>query len=206
MKVKADRLQIVPRANGQTHYDEVREVSMVKSPSTGMHNLAFRSGEREGSRFKFLNSLELFLGGFFLLLIFVMVLWQVLSRYVLVLNWAGAGELARYGLVALTFVLVGYLFGAGQHITITILDGRLRPIGQAVLKAIAAFLVLIISAAFVWGAINLLFDPFTQSRTTSVVRIPMTYITLIPLFGFVMMVLRAAEALWVNIAVIRRGV
>lgn len=178
---------------------------MVESPATGMHNLAFRRSERQGSRFKFLNSLELVLGGFFLLLIFVMVLWQVLSRYVLVLNWAGAGELARYALVALTFVLVGYLFGAGQHITITILDGRLRPVGQAVLKAIAAALVLIISAAFVWGAITLMMDPFTQSRTTSVVRIPMTFITLIPLFGFVMMVLRAVEALWVNIDLIRRG-
>lgn len=178
---------------------------MVESPSTGMHSLAFRRSERQGSRFKLLNSTELFLGGSFLILILVMVFWQAVSRYFLVLNWAGAGEIARYSLVALTFVLVGYLFGSGQHITITILDGRLGRVGQAVLKALAAVIVLAIAAAFVWSAITIMLDPFTQSRTTSVVRIPMTYITLIPIFGFAMMVIRAVEVFLVQIAVIRRG-
>ncbi len=178
---------------------------MVESPMTGMHNLAYHRVERQGSRLRVLNTIELVLGSALLLMILVTVLWQALSRYAPAINWAGAGELARYGLVALTFILVGYLFGSGQHITITILDTRLSEVGQAVLKLVAAIIVLIIAAAFVWGAVSLLFDPFTQSRTTSVVRIPMTYIMLIPLIGFLLMVIRAIEAIIVQARSLKRG-
>ena len=168
---------------------------MVESPATGMHNLVYHRVERKGSRLTILNSIELALGSALLMLILVTVLWQALSRYVPAINWAGAGELARYGLVALTFVLVGYLFGSGQHITITILDARLSEVGQKILKMVAALIVLAISAAFVWAAITLFFDPFTQSRSTSVIRIPMSYIMLIPLVGFGLMVIRAIETI-----------
>lgn len=178
---------------------------MVESPATGMHNLAYHRVERQGSRFTVLNTIELAIGSALLLMILVTVLWQALSRFAPAINWGGAGELARYGLVALTFILVGYLFGSGQHITITILDTRLGDVGQRVLKLVAAVIVLIISAAFVYAAITLFFDPFTQSRSTSVIQIPMSYIMLIPLIGFSLMVIRAIETIIVQALGLKKG-
>jgi TRAP-type C4-dicarboxylate transport system permease small subunit len=178
---------------------------MVESTATGMHNLAYERVERKGSRFTVLNTLELAAGSALLLMIVVMVLWQAISRYYPAVNWAGAGELARYGLVALTFILVGYLFGSGGHITITILDARLKPVGQAILKIVGALFVLVIASVLVWSAVTLLFDPFTHSRTTSVVRIPITYVVLIPLIGFSLMILRVVETIVIQAKIVFGG-
>jgi TRAP-type C4-dicarboxylate transport system permease small subunit len=178
---------------------------MVELSSTGMHNLAYDRVERKISRFKVLNAIELGVGSALLIMILVTVLWQAASRYYPSVNWAGAGELARYGLVALTFILVGYLFGSGGHITITIFDSRLKPVGQAVLKIVGALLVLAVAFALVWSAATLLSDPFTHSRTTTVVRIPITYVVLIPLIGFSLMILRVVETLITQFKIILGG-
>jgi TRAP-type C4-dicarboxylate transport system permease small subunit len=168
---------------------------MVEPMSTGMRTLEHEHVEREVSRFKFLNAIELGVGSALLVMILVTVLWQAASRYYPSINWAGAGELARYGLVAMTFILAGHLFGSGGHITITIFDTRLNPVGQALLKIVGALLVLAVAFALVWSAAMLLSDPFTHSRTTSVIRIPITYVVLMPLIGFSLMILRVVETL-----------
>lgn len=178
---------------------------MVESPATGMHNLAFQRHERAGSRFRILNALELTLGTIFFGLILTMVLWQAASRYIPEYTWAGAGEIARYSLVGLTFILVGYLFGSGQHITISILDALLSPRGVAILKTVAALIVLAISSAFVLGAILLLEDPFMWTRVTSVTRVPEAYIVFIPLAGFSLMMLRAIETVISQILFLAKG-
>jgi TRAP-type C4-dicarboxylate transport system permease small subunit len=177
----------------------------VKAPATGMHRLAHHNDERQGSRFTLLNRLELILGALLLGLIVVMVLWQAISRYFPEYNWIGSGELARYALVAMTFLLVGHLFGAGQHITITILDSSLTARGLSLLRTLAAVFVVVIAGAFVWGAIGLLMDPFTWSRVTSAVRLSNAYIVMIPLAGFALMVLRAVEVIVRQSVRLRRG-
>ena len=67
-------------------------------------------------------SVELGIACVSLVVIFVTVLWQVISRYVPALNWPGVGELANYSLIVLTFIMVGYLIGKNGHITIQIID------------------------------------------------------------------------------------
>ena len=54
-------------------------------------------------------SAELAVGCLAVVLIFVSVLWQVISRYVPALNWPGVGELGNYSLIVLTFIMVGQL-------------------------------------------------------------------------------------------------
>jgi len=179
---------------------------MVESPATGIHSLSYARNERTGSRFRALNLLELILGATFFSLILVMVLWQAVTRYFPEFVWVGTGEIARYSLVAMTFVLVGHLFGSGQHITITILDSRLNDWGLAFLKALAALLVLAIAFLFILGAIALLMEPFTWTRVTSVVRLPEGYIVLIPLVGFSLLMLRAVENVVTNIQKLRKAV
>jgi TRAP-type C4-dicarboxylate transport system permease small subunit len=178
---------------------------MVESPATGMHSLAYSRHERTGSRFTLINTIELSLGATLLGMILFTVLWQAVTRYFPEFIWIGAGEVARYSLVALTFVLVGHLFGSGQHITITILDSRLNWMGLALLKALAAVIVTVIAFAFILGAIALLMDPFTWTRVTSVMRVPEGFIVLIPLLGFSLMVLRGIESVVTQILALRKG-
>src|SRR5687768_18582946 len=67
-------------------------------------------------------SAELWVACLAVALIFVSVLWQVVSRYVPTLNWPAVSELGNYSLIVLTFVMVGYLIGNNGLITIQVID------------------------------------------------------------------------------------
>lgn len=54
------------------------------------------SPQQEPRVLRWLSALEMGLGVFFIAVMMITVLWQVLGRYVPQASWVGAGEIARF--------------------------------------------------------------------------------------------------------------
>ena len=95
---------------------------------------------------------EMWIACVFLVLIFLSVLWQVISRYFPALNWPEVGEIANFSMIGLTFIMVGYLIGRNGHITIQIVDYLVKGRAFVVVKAVSAAVVAVICAVLAWEA------------------------------------------------------
>jgi TRAP-type C4-dicarboxylate transport system permease small subunit len=134
-------------------------------------------------------SVELSIACFLLVVIFISVLWQVISRYVPALNWQGVSELANYSLVVMTFIMVGYLIGRNGHITIQIIDYLVKGRAFVIVKVVSALSVAVICAALAWEAVGLI--QAYPTRTTAALDIPVWVLYAVPLAGFGSGVVRA---------------
>lgn len=138
---------------------------------------------------RILAAFELTLAVIFLALIFVGVLWQVGGRYVPAINWAGAGEIARYSLMGMTFILVGYLLGRNGQITVAVIDTIAKGRAAVIVRFVSAILLALICALLAYEAWGLVSTGFR--RTTTVIHIPLGYLFLLPLLGFISGAIRA---------------
>jgi TRAP-type C4-dicarboxylate transport system permease small subunit len=134
-------------------------------------------------------SVELAIACAAVVIIFVSVLWQVVSRYVPALNWQGVSELANYSLIVLTFIMVGYLIGNNGHITIQIIDYVAKGRAQMVVKAVSAACTAVICALLAWEAYELI--QAYPDRRTAALEIPIWVLYAVPLVGFLSGTVRA---------------
>jgi TRAP-type C4-dicarboxylate transport system permease small subunit len=134
-------------------------------------------------------SIELAIASVLVVVIFVAVLWQVVSRYVPRLNWQGVAELANYSLVVLTFVMVGYLIGNNGHITIQVIDYIAKGRAMVVVRAVSAACTAVICALLVWESYELI--KTYPDRRTAALEIPIWILYAFPLVGFVSGAVRA---------------
>lgn len=85
--------------------------------------------------------------------VFFGVMYQVVGRYFPAVSWVGAGELGLLSMIAMTFMMMGYLTGRNGHIVIEVFDGVLR--GKklfVVLRVIAALIMVATSIGLVYDA------------------------------------------------------
>jgi TRAP-type C4-dicarboxylate transport system permease small subunit len=144
---------------------------------------------REPAVLRVWASAELAIACAALAVLFVSVLWQVVSRFVPALNWAGVGELANYSLVVLTFIMVGYLIGNNGHITIQVIDYIAKGRALVVVKVVAAICTAVICALLVWEAYALI--RAYPDRRTAALEIPIWILYVVPLVGFTSGAVRA---------------
>ncbi|GIE94225.1 TRAP transporter small permease [Paractinoplanes rishiriensis] len=144
---------------------------------------------REPAPLRAWGSIELWVAVVALVVIFVSVLWQVISRYFPALNWPGVGELAGYSLIVLTFIMVGYLIGNNGHITIQIIDYLVKGRAFAVVKAVSAACTALICALLAWEAYHLILA--YPGRRTAALGIPLWILYAVPLIGFTSGAVRA---------------
>lgn len=138
---------------------------------------------------RWLAMVEMTLAGVFLMLILVTVVWQVAGRYVSSISWVGAGEIARYSLVGLTFIVVGVLIGQNGHITILLIDYLVRGRWFVAVKVVSAVLVAVTCAYLVYETLHLVERGWRTG--TTVLEIPRAVVYLVPLFGFASGTIRA---------------
>jgi len=134
-------------------------------------------------------SVELAVACVFLVLIFVSVLWQVISRYIPSLNWPGVGEVASYSLIVLTFIMVGYLIGKNGHITIQVIDYLVKGRAFTLVRIVSALCVAVICGMLAWEAYSLVLA--YPNRRTAALEIPIWLLYLVPLIGFASGTIRA---------------
>ena len=134
-------------------------------------------------------SVELSIACLFVVVIFISVSWQVISRYIPALNWQGVAELGNYSLVVLTFIMVGYLIGKNGHITIQIIDYVVKGKAFVAVKAVSAAVTALICAVLAYESYALILA--YPNRATAALEIPLWALYAVPLAGFVSGVVRA---------------
>ncbi|MFD6952338.1 C4-dicarboxylate ABC transporter permease [Nocardiopsis sp. TSRI0078] len=138
---------------------------------------------------RWLETAELVTGVMLLTLILVLMLTQATQRHLPVSGWVWTGELARLGLVWLTFSLVSYLLGRDEHITLKVVDFVLAGRALRAVWILANLVVAAVGVMLTLEAAELVFGGSPQS--TPALRIPLSWTYVIPLVGVVLMSLRA---------------
>lgn len=139
-----------------------------------------------------LTAIELAIGIAALLMIFFLVMAQAVQRYLPFDGWPWTGELARFCLVWLTFVVAGVLVTTDSHIAIEMVDAVDNEVVRRLVRVISCVVVAAVGAgltAEAWSLIE------TQSILKSpAMRMPMSWFYAISLIGFVSTTLRASVA------------
>ncbi len=149
---------------------------------------------REPRFLRWISAVEHSIGAVLITVIALLVFSQALQRYLPMSTWVGSGELARYAMVAVTFIMCGYLMGQGQHITIQVIDRYISGRAQLWVKRFASAVVLIICIAFAREGFALVGE--TSGQLSPALQMPLTFLYIFPLLGFVLAGLRAAWALF----------
>lgn len=139
-----------------------------------------------------LTWIEISIGAVCVLIILVLVFLQALQRYIPGGDIAWTGELSKFGLVWLTFSVIGVLVTTREHIALEIVD----MIPHRMLVRIAQALALVIVAATGLGlSSEALALVETQGIITSpVLSLPMSWVYIPVLIGVVSMTIRAIVA------------
>jgi TRAP-type C4-dicarboxylate transport system permease small subunit len=124
-----------------------------------------------------------------LVVIFVSVLWQVVSRYVPALSWPEIGEAGNYSLVLLAFVMLGYLVGRNGHITIQIIDYLVKGRAFVAVKVLSAASVAVICGLLANECYGLLV--LYSERRTAALELPFWFLYAVPMAGLVSGAVRA---------------
>lgn len=135
---------------------------------------------------------ELALGAAALLIIFFLVLLQAGQRYLPIDGWPWTGELARFSLVWLTFVVAGVLVTTDSHISIEMIDMVPGAGLRRVVRVVSCLIVAAIGVGLCAEAWELM---QTQGILKSpAMRMPMSWLYGVSIIGFVSVVIRSLIA------------
>lgn len=138
------------------------------------------------------TAIELAIGIAALLLIFFLVMAQAAQRYLPVDGWPWTGELARFCLVWLTFVVAGVLVTTDSHIAIEMVDA----VGNEVVRRLVRVISCLVVAAV---GIGLTVEAWSLIESQGILkspamRMPMSWLYAVSLVGFVSTTVRATVA------------
>ena len=139
-----------------------------------------------------LTAIELGIGVLALLLIFFLVLVQALQRYLPFDGWSWTGELARFSLVWLTFVVAGVLVSSDSHIAIEMVDAVRNPLVRRVVRVLSCLVVAAVGVGLTAEALSLTMDQGILKSPA--MRMPMSWLYGLSMIGFVSTTVRASVA------------
>ncbi len=139
-----------------------------------------------------LTAIELGIGALALVIIFGLLLVQTAQRYLPFDGWPWTGELARFCLVWLTFVVAGVLVTRDSHISIEMIDGIDSAVLRRVVRVVSCLIVAAIGVGLSVEAWALVHDQAVLRSPA--MRMPMSWLYGISLIGFVSTTLRALVA------------
>ena len=118
-------------------------------------------------------------------LMLLQVVWQVFSRYILLVPSSFTDELSRFLLIWIGLLGASYATGKKMHLTIDLLPNYLSGRKKRNLDLIIHILVILFAFfVMVIGGIRLVYVTLTLGQTSSALEIPLGYIYLIiPLSG-----------------------
>ena len=129
-----------------------------------------------------------------MLLIFFLVLSQAAQRYLPIDGYPWTGELARFCLVWLTFVVAGVLVSSDSHISIEMID---TVPAARLLRRVVRVISCLIVAAVGFGLLTAEAWELVQTQgilKSPALRMPMSWLYGISMIGFVSTTVRATVA------------
>lgn len=138
------------------------------------------------------TAVEVGLAAIAVTLIFLLVLVQAGQRYLPIEGWTWTGELARYSLVWMTFVLAGVLVTRDGHIALQVVDSIPSPMIVRGIHVLADLLVAATGAGFAWACWSLIGE--SGHLDSPSMGMPMQWVYLLPMLGFLSTAVRALVA------------
>lgn len=143
-------------------------------------------------------------GALLLVAILGLVLAQVAQRY-LPGGVAWTGEISRFSMVWLTFVMSGYLLAHDAHIAIKVVDYFLPVRALGTVNLLGHALITVVCAVMMYGVFD--FMGHDRGQVTAAAEIPLTFIYTVIAFGFASTAVRGILVILVmDLPEIRRGV
>ncbi|WP_104526297.1 TRAP transporter small permease [Blastococcus atacamensis] len=139
-----------------------------------------------------ITAIEIGLAATATVVMFLCVLLQAAQRYLPFDGFTWTGELARFCLVWLTFVMAGVLVTMEGHISLEVIDLVDSPLVARFVRVFACLVVALVGAAFAVEAYDLMLS--TGRLRSPSLRLPMSWFYALPLLGFVSTAIRAAVA------------
>jgi TRAP-type C4-dicarboxylate transport system permease small subunit len=123
-------------------------------------------------------------------MIFVLVLFQAVQRYLPLPQVVWTGELSQFALIWLTFVAAGVLVTRNGHIAIQLVDSLPSAMAVRIIQTFAMVLVALIAGAFAWACWELVSS--AGFLTSPALGLPMSWVYAVALIGLVSATVRAA--------------
>ncbi|MGL4394496.1 MAG: TRAP transporter small permease [Brevinema sp.] len=122
---------------------------------------------------------------FLLILIFLTIVWQVFSRYVLKFPATFTEEIVRFLLIWLGLLGASYGFGSGKHLALTLFYDKLTGTKKKYLSfLIHSIVIVMVVFIFIFGGVSLML--LAKTQVSSVLAIPMIYVySVLPLSGVI---------------------
>ncbi|QKJ18335.1 TRAP transporter small permease [Microbacterium hominis] len=140
---------------------------------------------------RILSAIEITIGVTLFALIVFGVMYQVLGRYFPSVNWVGAGELALLSMIAMTFVVTGYLVGRNGHIVLEIFDELLAGTRLFIaLRVVSAVIMVATSVALAFEAWVKIDTEW--GRASAAMHVPLGVLYIFALIGFVSAAIHSA--------------
>lgn len=140
---------------------------------------------------RILGVAETILGSLLMLLIFGLMILQVAQRYLPIGPGVWVGELARFGLVWLTFALAGYLVSKNEHVAIGVIDVWLkREVSRRAVLIFSNAVIAVVGVMFAFDAWAMVEGAARQH--TPAMGIPLSLIYVIPMIGFILTAIHGA--------------
>ena len=142
-----------------------------------------------------LGQAEQAVGALLLVIILVLVIVQVVQRYLPGGGWAWTGEIARFAMVWVAFVLSGYLMATDGHIAIKVVDYVLPVRALGVVKLLGHALIVVTAFALAYATVDFILN--TRGQVTPAAEVPLAVVYTVVAFGFASTAVRAALAIFV---------
>jgi TRAP-type transport system small permease protein len=139
-----------------------------------------------------ITSIEIGLAATATVVMFLCVLVQAGQRYLPFDGFTWTGELARFCLVWLTFVMAGVLVTMEGHISLEVIDLVQNPFVVRFVRVFACLVVALVGVGFAVEAYDLMVS--TSRLRSPSLRLPMSWFYVLPLLGFVSTAIRASVA------------
>lgn len=124
---------------------------------------------------------EAVLGAILLVVILSLVMIQVTLRFTPTAGWVWTGELAKFAMVWLAFILSGYLMGRDEHVTLDIVDHFLPPRALRAVIVVAQLITAAICFAAFYEGYQLVSNQVDIRSPAA--QIPMGIIYSVPMIG-----------------------
>lgn len=127
----------------------------------------------------------------------VLVLVQVISRYVFSSPLSWTEELARFALVWLTFISAGFVMARRLHVTVDLVAAKLSKGAAVLVDAFAMLVVLVVSAAMTVAGTQ--FAISAARLNAPATDIPMSVVYTAAVLGFALIFLHGVLNTFVNL-------
>ncbi len=139
-----------------------------------------------------ITNVEIGLAAVATVVMFVLVLVQAGQRYLPLDGWTWTGELARFCLVWLAFVMTGVLVTTDGHIALEMVDLIRKPLVVRAIRVFACLVVAAVGAGFAVEAWELMTPPVVLRSPALDMPLPWLYV--LPFIGFVSTAVRGLVA------------